>query len=155
MPDLEVCIIGVNMPWPDLSPISNCKKLEYLEMEDTSCRDISALKGLTNLKHLNIVGLGEITGYESLLTLDSIERLWIGGSTKVPQEIVDEIQALHPDCEINTTALAAIKGHWQVEPNGGYVPRYALLRQQFEYSDYGHSCSSIKNDKRYYSYDLQ
>ena len=150
MPDLEVCIIALN-PWSDLSPICNCTKLEYLEIEYTQCHDLSPLSTLTGLKHLNIGGLGSLKGCKALLNLTELERLMVTSHTTVPDTVLKELRESHPDVYIDTEANDASDGLWRADPvRKTWSERYQLLREQFGYSDYGHTCASFDNDKRYY-----
>lgn len=150
MPDLEVCIIALN-PWSDLSPVSGCTKLEYLEIEYTGCSDLSPLSTLTELEHLNIGGLGKMRGCSSLLNLTKLKRLMVTSHTTVPGYILNQLRELNPDIEIDTEAYDASAGTWRVDPaTKTWSERYQLLRDQFGYSNYGHTCASFMNDKRYY-----
>lgn len=80
----------------DLSPIKNCKKLEYLKLVGIKERsDISALSELTNLKRLTISGcsvkdiqplsgLTELSNLEITFNYSDVENLEvIGGLTKI------------------------------------------------------------------------
>lgn len=150
MPDLEVAVISIS-GFRDLTPFSSCTNLEYLEMCNYRGQfDLAPLGALVNLKHLNICSLGEVTGYEELMKLDKLERLWIGCYTYIPEEWVEEFQAQHPDCVVNTTEQTGCLGSWRAEPDGSMAPRYALLREQFEYDRYPSVCSSFYNDPMYY-----
>mgnify|MGYP000003501364 CR=1 FL=1 len=149
MPKLEVCILA--MDWfSDLSPIANCTNMEYLEIQTTYITDISPLASLTNLEHLNICNLteAELLDLSPLFGLSKLERLWIGGWTRVDREQVEELQKAIPDCEINTSAGDPTEGRWRyVDLNldtWQYVlhPRYTELRKQFgNYADSAYSFS--------------
>ncbi|MBQ7895689.1 MAG: hypothetical protein IJ364_03920, partial [Oscillospiraceae bacterium] len=51
MPDLEVLIVAMGN-WSDCSPLVNCPKIEYLEVQSSSLNDLRPLTELKNLKHL-------------------------------------------------------------------------------------------------------
>lgn len=151
MPELEVCIIALN-PWTDFSAISGCTKLEYLEIEYSQCADLSPLATLTNIEHLNIGGIGSPAGCGALLKLTNLKRLMITRHTTVPEYILNRLRKLDPDIEIDTEAYDACAGTWRSDPSTEtWSERYQLLRRQFGYSDYGHTCATYLNDKRYFS----
>ncbi len=136
MPKLEVAILAMDN-WSDCSPLAQCTELEYLEIQTTKVNDISALSGLTKLRHLNICYLFDLTDISPLYGLTQLERLWIGCLTPIPDEQVAKMQELAPDCVINTRTLDPTDDEWRYSRNGGLVPRYELLREQFGgYSNY-------------------
>ena len=130
MPKLEVAILAMDY-WSDCSPLAECPELEYLEIQTTKVSDISALSGLTKLKHLNICYLFDLTDISPLYGLTQLERLWIGCLTPIPDEQVEKMQELAPDCVINTRTLDPTDDEWRYSRKGGLVPRYELLREQF------------------------
>ena len=127
MPDLEVAILAINY-WSDASPLANCKKLEYLEIFNTRCTDLSPLAALTNLKHLNICWIKELKDITPLYSLTGLERLWIGCVNKVPREQFDEIRKRLPDTKINTSTDNPTSEGWRKNP------RYDLLVEQMGYN---------------------
>ena len=130
MPKLEVAILAMDN-WSDCSPLANCTELEYLEIQTTQVSDISALSGLTKLKHLNICYLFDLTDISPLYGLSQLERLWIGCLTPIPDEQVEKMQEIAPNCVINTSTLDPTEEEWRYSRKGGLVPRYELLREQF------------------------
>ena len=149
MPDLEVaivCITGLE----DLTPLSGCTKLEYLEINTLKEGiDLSPLASLTNLEHLCACYLGHVTGWEALKNLTKLKRLWLGRYTYLPEGALEELQAALPDTVINTTNTFGCSGDWRHD-SSGYTERYALLKQQFEYDNYGRVSSSWYNDPEYF-----
>ena len=144
MPELEVAVLAMQC-WSDASPLASCPKLEYLEIQTTSLSDLSPLAGLENLRHLNICYLFELDDISPLYGLTELERLWIGCLDPVPQEQIDEMQRLAPNCVINTSTYDPTEGGWRYVgvANDGWTllmdPRYELLREQFggyDLSDY-------------------
>ena len=118
MPDLEIAVISM-ADIEDLTPFASCEKLLYLEMGNTNVCDLSPLAECKNLKHLNIGTNRGITDISPLYDLD-LMRLWIGTYTPIPEEQVEKMQELHPDCDINTTVpsgLMDVDGY----PNEGYT----------------------------------
>ena len=137
MPDLEVAIFAMNCWW-DTRPLADCPKLEYLEIQTGAITDLRPLSGLKNLRHLNICYNFSLHDITPLYDLD-LERLWIGRFTPVDQDQIREFQRLHPDCEVNTTTIDPTEEGWRYtgwdEWGTVLAPRYALLREQFRYSE--------------------
>ncbi|MBR1456770.1 MAG: hypothetical protein IJ594_06375, partial [Oscillospiraceae bacterium] len=149
MPDLEVAIICLG-GLHDLSYVSKCTKLEFLEINTLKPGiDLSPLASLTNLEHLNICYDGKVTGYEALEHLTKLKRLWIGTHTYIPEEYIEHLREVLPDTNINTTEGTGCGGYWKHSPQGGYDPRYAEIRATFDYDHYPTSCSSFWNDPLY------
>ncbi len=107
MPELEVAVISMAAV-EDISPFASCPKLLYLEMGNTKVGDLSPLAACTELRHLNIGTNINITDISPLYGLD-LKRLWIGTYTPVPEEQVEEMQRLHPGCDINTTVPSGLE----------------------------------------------
>lgn len=145
MPDLEVFIIAINQNITDISPLKNCTKLEYLEINSTPVADISCLEGLTGLHHLNIA-CTQVRDISPLYGCTELERLWIGRYTEVPAEQVAKMQEIAPNCVINTTTDDPHGEEWRWDYYDDsmfiyhYVPRYELLRTQlgYTYSEYSY-----------------
>ncbi len=145
MPDLEVFIIAINENITDISPLKNCPKLEYLEMNSTPVSDISCLSGMKSLHHLNI-GCTQVRDISAIYGCTDMERLWIGLYTEVPDEQVAMMQSNAPNCVINTTTDDPHGENWRWDYYDDsmfiyhYVPRYDLLRTQlgYTYSEYSY-----------------
>lgn len=149
MPDLEVailCITGLH----DLTPLSNHEKLEYLEINTCAQGlDLSPLGTCPNLEHLCACYLGDIRGWEALENLKKLQRLWFGCNTRLPDGALEELQAALPDTVINTTNPYGSSGDWRYVGRNKH-PRYQLLCEQFDYSNYTNVSSSWYNDPMYY-----
>lgn len=124
MPDLEVCIIAV-CSVVDITGIEHCTKLEYCELLSGMIKDISPLAACTELKHLNL-SYNYIKDITPLYGLTKLERLWISRN-QIPSEQVEAMQAIVPDCIINTTSMNPTGEGWRDHP------RYEQLRAQFYY----------------------
>lgn len=129
MPHLEAAIIGLTH-CHDLTPLENCKELEYLECYGSDVTDLSPLQYCTSLKHLNCsrMPINDITCLYGL----ELERLRCV-LTDVPREQLDEYARLHPDCQMLLDGWAPHENGWRYDENGDMVPRYRLLREQMEY----------------------
>ena len=153
MPDLEVAVLAMNQ-WADARPLMNCPKLEYLEMQTGACSDLRPIATLKNLKHLNICYCFALRDMSPIYDLD-LERLWVGCLTPIPEEQVQEYHRRHPKCEINTTAVDPTTEGWRTYGYNEFgmvivAPRYALLREQFEYDEMQTSYNYIENDPKYW-----
>ena len=139
MPKLEVAILGM-CGWSDASPLASCPELEYLEMFSTNCTDLSPLKGLGNLKHLNVAGIVELEDISPLYDMHQLKRFYLGSMNRVPWEQCEEFQKRNPDCEFDTSVYDDPTGnHWRFI-EGEQVERYYLLRIQFDqYEDEAYS----------------
>ena len=136
--------------WTDASPFANCPNIEYLEIQTTNCKDLTPLKDLKKLKHLNICYLFELDDISPIYDLD-LERLWIGCLDPVPEEQVKEYQRRHPDCVINTTTYDPPEGGWRYISYNEYGfpvydPRYEKLRETMEYDKGTMAYNFIWND---------
>lgn len=133
MPELEVLILE-NDYVKDITAIGSCKNLEYLEVGETNVTDISPLAKCTNLAHLNIGRLYELTDISPLFGLTKLERVYGKCSMKVPEEQIEHLRELLPNCEIRFeyTDEGPIFGSWRYQ-DGKMVPRYALLHDQIGY----------------------
>ena len=149
MPDLEVaviCITGLS----DLTPLANHEKLEYLEINTCAQGlDLSPLGTCPNLEHICACYLGHVRGWEELKKLTKLQRLWFGRNTQLPEGAVEELQEALPNTIINTTNAFGSSGDWRYEGKHMH-PRYKLLREQFDYSNYTNVSSSWYNDPMYY-----
>lgn len=136
MPDLEVAILAM-ATWCDATPLSYCGKLEYAELQTSGLSDLTPLANCKNLRHLNICHDFAVSDLSPLFDLN-LDRLYIGAYTPIPPEQVAQFAQLHPNCEINTTTTDPTDGGWRRHVNefgeDEYAARYAVLRDQFEYS---------------------
>ena len=172
MPDLEVLIIAMN-PLGDLTPLADCKNLEYLELFYSNTDDLSPLAGLKNLKHLNVGHCPFLTDISPIYDLE-LDRFYLGRfeDCPVPAEQVDHYRELHPDCEVENTSWESSEGAWRRgrflegeelewfkkqpyynEERIGYAPRYALLCDQFGYDSLAYSVSWYDPDFKYLNAD--
>lgn len=132
---LEVVILAMNN-FTDISPLANSHNIEYLELYTSKLESVEPLRNMTKLRHLNI-GCTNVSDISPLYGLE-LERLWIGCITPVPAEQVEEMQALHPDCQIDTGVVDPSDGLWRYARTNTWPwphhERYALLREQMGHS---------------------
>ena len=174
MPDLEVLIVAMN-PLVDLTPLADCKNLEYLELFYTRITDLSPLAELPNLRHLNVGHCPFLKDITAVYDLD-LERFYLGSflSCPVSSEQVDRYRELHPDCEVENTYYESSEGAWRKAANlegarlewykkqpyyseerKAYAPRYALLRDQMEYDTLNYSIKLHDPSYRYVSWEIK
>lgn len=125
MPELKVFIGAISHYIQDISPIANCKKLEYLELFTNNISDITPLAELTNLEHLNLCN-NNISDASPLYGLQKLKRLWIS-KNNLSQAQMDALVAHLPNCTINFTTKNPTGEGWRKDP------RYDLLSEQFHY----------------------
>ena len=157
MPDLEVVILAMSGV-SDLRPLMSCPKLEYLEIQTSAIGDLRPLAGMTNLRHLNIAYNFAVTDITPLYGLTELERLWIGCVDPVPREQIEEMQRRAPQCEIDVESRDPTEGNWRYISFdefgvGTNHPRYALLREQFDYGSTPWCYNYIDSDPLYYPHD--
>ncbi len=150
MPKLEVAVLAM-CNWADAAPLSHCPELEYLEIFDTLCDDLTPLAGLQKLRHLNVcnIGVDQIDGpprrlrdITPLYSLTKLERLWVGCNNDVPHEQVEEMRRRAPKCTVEDTVSDPTNGGWRfidydyinymIRYPADYHPRYLKLIEQFE-----------------------
>ena len=145
MPNVEVAIFAIT--WvSDISAISNCKNLEYLEIFSSRITDLSPLAACTHLQHVNLgsqrnasnVAIGP-TDISALYDLPELKRFYCAMS-KVPESQQKEMIERHPDCEFEFGQVDPTKGYWRFidgDPDNtdpsNRNERYALLCEQFGY----------------------
>ncbi len=152
MPDLEVLIITAS-GWETLDMLADCTKLEYLEIIPYAHIDLDLrpLAKLTNLEHLNMCGMGKTVGWEVLLNMTKLKRLWIGRATAYyfPEGAMEQILETHPDTNILYLTEGAATEAWRVNPDGSVPERYTLLREQFDYDHWPSHAPYAYNDPLY------
>ncbi len=132
MPDLEVCIVAMTAI-TDISPLAECKKLEFLEIFTNDVSDLSPLAELENLEYLNI-GNMPITDISPIFGLDKLKMVNCNMCQSLSQDQIDEFKALHPDTIFNYVWYENPKGTgWNFDSNKNPTERYQLLRRQIGY----------------------
>lgn len=106
MPHLKYLILA----WTavtDISPLSNCKELIYLELDHGLCKDFSPLKGCTALEDLNINGIQVAVSIEPLKELTWLKTLWATSrSYREKQELTEAL----PDTRVATQEASSASG---------------------------------------------
>ncbi len=110
MPHLQFLILAHNGQLQNISPISSCKELIFLELDWSAVKDFSPLVGCTSLEDLNI-GL-TYPSVEPLMQMTWLKNLWMvdrGGGYQLSQAL--------PDTKIVATANATVGAGWRNLPN--------------------------------------
>ena len=110
MPHLQILILAHNGQLQDISPISSCKELIFLELDWSAVKDFTPLVGCTSLEDLNI-GL-TYPSVEPLMQMTWLKNLWMvdrGGAYQLSQAL--------PDTKIVATADATVGAGWRNLPN--------------------------------------
>ena len=110
MPHLQILILAHNGQLQDISPISSCKELIFLELDWSAVKDFTPLVGCTSLEDLNI-GL-TYPSVEPLMQMTWLKNLWMvdrGGGYQLSQAL--------PDTKIVATANATVGAGWRNLPN--------------------------------------
>jgi len=131
MPDLE-CLILSDAHFTDLTPLTNCHKLVWLEL--VSCyyiQNLSVIADMDSIKYLNIsyTQTRDISGIMDM----NLERFSCIGNP-VSRDSFDEYCEAHPDC------LCVYTGNpygyaWRYDDYGyTYFSYYARMREVFRYT---------------------
>ncbi|MGM9550378.1 MAG: hypothetical protein ACI3V5_11135 [Faecousia sp.] len=122
MPHLKYLILAHNGQLQDISPISSCKELVFLELDWSAVKDFSPLVGCTALEDLNI-GL-TYPSVEPLSQMTWLKNLWMvdrGGGYQLSQAL--------PDTRIVATANATVGAGWRTLQN--YYDMRDLLGMEY------------------------
>ena len=124
LPKLRLLILADNR-FTDISPLACQTELVYLELINNRITDISALANCPNLLDLHI-GWCDITDATPLYGLKNLDRLWLA-KNQIPQEQIDHLREIMPDCTINDTATVRSTAEgWRQ----GH-PRYLKIQEIF------------------------
>ena len=140
MPNLEIAILS-GSPIKDLTPLSNCKKLEFLEIAWCGhVKDVSPLAGCDSLKYLNI-------GHTAVKDVSSLKGLKLellsyvnSGRMGLTADFWAEVQQMFPACLITYNPLKDSNATpygvgWRYKAEGGYTPIYRKCRDVFGYDN--------------------
>lgn len=136
MPDLEMLVVAMD-DWYDASPLENCSKLWYAELQTSAVSDLRPLIKLQNLRDLNLCYCYALHDITPLYEMPNLKRLYLGIYTPVPAEQVERFKELNPACEVNTEVEDPTTGHWRYlgwDEHGDIMsPSYAKLREVMGY----------------------
>lgn len=129
-PELKVLIL-VDNQITDVTPIAQLTQLKYLELfKNADLTDVSPLAACTDLIDLHF-GHCNVSDISALYGLPVLERLWLPANP-IPQQQVDHMRALHPDCVVNNTSVVRTTGEgWRAN-----APHYHRILQIFEKNRY-------------------
>lgn len=155
MPDLEVAIIAMTFRVSDLTPLTNCTKLEFLELQSNEITDLRPLSGLYDLEYLNLVQNFELNDITPLFGLKKLKKLYLGCTDPVPKMQVEAFRSLMPNCAINTISFDPHEGDWRYDfsRESHTSERYDLLKEQFGYNGEASPYSVAENDPLFYPHD--
>ena len=153
MPDLEAVVLAMGN-WFDASPLENCTKLRYAELQTTCLSDLRPLTKLKNLEDLNLCYCFALHDISPLYELPQLKRLYLGKLTPIPTEQVAKMQEIAPDCEIDVTTVNPTDGHWRYTGHDDYgvnyvAPAYQWLRDVMRYDEAPYSYAYPYNDPLY------
>ena len=132
MPDLKILILVDNFDdnaeqpltrISDLSAVSSCKKLRYLEIFSNNVSDLSFLKDLNEIEDLNI-SYTYTDSIEYLKDFPKLRRLWMEHTYLTEEECLALI-ALYPDAEIIYQGSGSVDQGWRT------APQYETIRHMF------------------------
>ncbi len=137
MPKLEIAILS-GSPITDLSPLANCKKLEFLEIAWCGhVRDISPLSQCDSLKYLNIshTSVKDLTPLKGL-NMQMLSYVNSGNRVGFTEADWNGIAAMLPDCWLTYNPLknnnaSPYGAGWRYKESGGYTPIYRKVRDVF------------------------
>jgi hypothetical protein len=106
---------------------------------------------MTKLEHLNMCGMGKTEGWEVLLNMPRLKRLWIGRQTAYyfPEGAMEQILEALPEAEVFYKEDDGATGRWRHNADGTVPERYLLLRQQFDYDHWQDHAPYPYNDPLY------
>lgn len=136
MPHLQSAILGLTAI-TDISPLANCKELQFLELHRSNISDISVLSGLTSLEYLNIGGMPELTDLSPLFDLTGLKVIRIVSDQKISAAQIEELQEHLPDTTFLLEGWAPHMNGWRYDDDGNMTEWYARLREQMDYADEG------------------
>ncbi|MEK6238683.1 MAG: leucine-rich repeat domain-containing protein [Planctomycetales bacterium] len=97
-------------PIQDLSPISQLKELERLDLGSCSIEDLSPLSALTKLEHLSLENLDRLSDYSALGKLKKLLYLRIEGAVFMPKKVwIDDLQFLRSLRNLRGLSIAAAR----------------------------------------------
>ena len=136
MPNLKYVILSYNYV-RDLTPLSNLKKLEMLELYFCHLlEDISPLAGCENLKMLNISAT-KVHDISPVFGLKKLERFYCIMNYGIPEEQMEQIYEELPDCWITFEQKIDKAVGWSFDAAGGvraqwYLDMYKIFRYRVE-----------------------
>ena len=141
MPNLEIAILS-GAPIVDLTPLANCKKLEFLELAWCGLlKDITPLAQCDSLKYLNLghTAVKDLTPLAGL-NMEMLSFVNSGNKVGFTESDWQNIQAMLPDCWITYQPLkdsdaTPYSTGWRYTKEGGFTPIYRKIRDIFGYDN--------------------
>ncbi|MBQ2952793.1 MAG: leucine-rich repeat domain-containing protein [Clostridia bacterium] len=113
----------------DISVLAQLPDLEYVELFMQDITDISALANHEHLLDLNLCH-NNVTDLSPLYSCPNLQRLWISYNPNLTQEEIDKLQAVLPNCVIETESYESTGAGWREHD------RYFILIESFENNTY-------------------
>lgn len=123
MPNLEYLILA-HTQLQYIEPISNCKKLKFLELDWSPIKDYSPLVGCTALEDLNIGNT--FADMEPICKMTWLKNLWMNCTSS--GRAYTASQAL-PDTTVMSSGKLTVSGGWRQLPN--YYAMRDLLGMEY------------------------
>ena len=123
-----ICIDS-RTPVTDISVLAQLPDLEYVELFMQDITDISALANHEYLLDLNLCH-NDITDLSPLYSCPNLQRLWISYNPNLTQEEIDKLQAVLPNCVIETESYQSTGAGWREHD------RYFILIEAFGSNTY-------------------
>ena len=123
-----ICIDS-KKPVTDISVLAQLPDLEYIELFMQDITDISSLANHEHLLDLNLCH-NNVTDLSPLYSCPNLQRLWISYNPNLTQEEVDKLQAVLPNCVIETESYQSTGAGWREHD------RYFILVESFEKTTY-------------------
>lgn len=133
MPNLEAVILS-GSSIKDLTPLSGCKKLQFLEV--AFCGYVADLSPLASCESLKMLNIG-YTAVSDLAALDNLPMTHLSAkrpSPKISAAERERFDGQHPDCWTEYIGSQPYGVGWRYDTNNTtYLPYYAMLRVIFKY----------------------
>ena len=125
----RLIVIDSRQPVTDISVLAQLPDLEYVELFMQGITDISALANHEHLLDLNLCH-NDVTDLSPLYSCPNLQRLWISYNPNLTQDEIDKLQAVLPDCVIETESYESTGAGWRDHE------RYPILVESFETNVY-------------------
>ena len=143
MKDIEIVILS-GSPITDLTPFTDHKKLEFLELAYCGyIKDVSALAGCESLAHINL----SYTKVEDISPLYELPLQQLCAvKSRIPWSNWQNVIDLHPDCTVRYDGSQPYGTGWRYKKSGAYTDIYAKVRLVFDLDEVDKRLEAAKNN---------